>query len=475
MRLEYPVPFDKDTITSSPLTLGEFPCKQRPGAYGITQMNHWNAGETKTISFRGSAVHGGGSCQFSLTTDPKPSLSSQWKVIQSVIGGCPANVTGNIEPEDPDGHRAGKFPVQMPKDIPAGTYTFAWTWLNKVGNREFYMNCAPVQVGSGTGGAYSGSASDALSKLPNMFVANLGTSCNTKEGQDFDYPDPGANVVRAQNAAPGRSLDGTGCATVTAMGAGKGQMGSPTNPATPANSSAAYGQPAPAKPTPGYGQPAPQKPSSGYGQQAPAKPTPGYGQQAPAKPTPGYGQPAPQKPSSGYDQPAPQKPTSGYGQTDPVESSPAEDQPAPEESSPADEQPAPEKSSPADEQPTPEESSPAYGNTSPSNHGGVFAPGASKAPVAQPTTPTASEPTPAASGYGSTPSGDGECTPCPKDGAVVCIGKNQFGICNQGCVVAQALATGTMCSNGTVAGVVKRSINFPRAHLHRRHGSADYS
>ena len=427
MRLEYPVPFDKDTITSSPLTLGEFPCKQRPGAYGITQMNHWNAGETKTISFRGSAVHGGGSCQFSLTTDPKPSLSSQWKVIQSVIGGCPANVTGNIEPEDPDGHRAGKFPVQMPKDIPAGTYTFAWTWLNKVGNREFYMNCAPVQVGSGTGGAYSGSASDALSKLPNMFVANLGTSCNTKEGQDFDYPDPGANVVRAQNAAPDRSLDGTGCATVTAMGAGKGQMGSPTNPATPANSSAAYGQP------------------------------------APAKPTPGYGQPAPQKPSSGYDQPAPQKPTSGYGQTDPVESSPAEDQPAPEESSPA------------DEQPTPGEDSSGVGNTSPSNHGGVFAPGASKAPVAQPTTPTASEPTPAASGYGSTPSGDGECTPCPKDGAVVCIGKNQFGICNQGCVVAQALATGTMCSNGTVAGVVKRSINFPRAHLHRRHGSADYS
>lgn len=500
MVLEYPIPFNNGSVTNSPLTPEEFPCKQGPSVYSVTRMNQWNAGETKTISFFGSVVHGGGSCQFSITTDPEPNKSSQWKVIQSVIGGCPSNITGNFEVADRWAHDAATFPVQMPKDIPSGRYTFAWTWLNKVGNREFYMNCAPIQVGSGTGGGYSGSASDALAKLPDMFVANLpADSCHTTQGQDFDYPNPGANVVRGKQATPHNDLDGPGCASMTKMGAGKGQIGSPTNPTSPAKSSAAYGAPAPAQTTGGYSQPVSAQTTGGYGQPDPAKPASGYGQPspvesssadeqpapeesspadeqpAPSNPTGGYGQPAPAKPTSGYGQPAPAKPASGYGQSNPVESSPADEQSAPEESSSTDEQPAS------------EDSSQVYGNKPSSNYGGVFAPGASKAPIApstapivQPTAPATFEPTPTGSNYGSTPTGDSECTPCSNDGAVVCIGTKQFGICNRGCVVAQALATGTKCSNGTVGGLngtttdsYKRSIHFPRGYLYRRHGSAD--
>jgi hypothetical protein len=382
MILEYPVPYGNTTLNSSPLAPADFPCKQRPGVYEISTMNQWNAGETKSISFMGSAVHGGGSCQFSITTDPKPTKDSQWKVIQSVIGGCPANVAGNL-PSDPYGHGAAHFPVTMPSNIPDGQYTFAWTWLNKVGNREFYMNCAPIQVGSGSGSASASSASAALSALPDMFVANLpDTECSTKEGEDFSYPNPGQNVVTGTGSSPGKSMGGSGCTKQNALGSGNGQIGTPSQPETPSKPSAS-GKPAVT-------------------------------------------------------------------------------------------------------------SAVAY----PSTPGGVFAPGASSAPVvdtpAQPSTPVAVKPTPAPSKPSATPqpqqpqqppktpdnsnnnNTNGACTPCTNDGAIVCIGSKQFGLCNRGCAVAQDLALGMACSNGVIVAATKRSLNFPRAHLHRRHGASRF-
>merc|ERR1712137_363587 len=139
----------------------------------------------------------------------------------------------------------------------------------------------------------------------------------------------------------------------------------------------------------------------------------------------------------------------------------------------------------------------------PSNGGGVFAPGASSAPAvsapaastpaAEPTAPTYATPTEIASAPSSAPEqpaysaapetpdnsspstpGDADCTPCDNDGAVVCIGTNQFGLCNRGCAVAQPLAYGMSCSGGAVVASAKRSLQFPRAHLHRRHGSSHF-
>ncbi|RAQ98985.1 lytic polysaccharide monooxygenase [Stemphylium lycopersici] len=402
MRMNHPKPYGFDSLTSSPLEPADFPCKQRPGVYDVTEMNQWNAGETQTVSFLGSAVHGGGSCQFSITTDKQPSMSSQWKVIESVVGGCPSNVTGNL-PENPDGDKAATFPVTMPDNIPDGQYTFAWTWLNKVGNREFYMNCAPIQVGSSYSKASTASASEALSSLPDMFVANLpSTECSTAENEDFNYPNPGDKIIEGNGASLGDSLTGAGCDKMTKMGAGNGQIGTPTQPdaSVPASSEA------PAA-------------TSGYGSQPEAS-APVYSQ-APAA-------------------------TSGYGAL-------------------------------------------------PSNGGGVFAPGASSAPAvsapavstpaAEPTAPTYPTPTEVASApssapetpdnsYPSAPSGDADCTPCDNDGAVVCIGTNQFGLCNRGCAVAQPLAYGMSCSGGAVVASAKRSLQFPRAHLHRRHGSSRF-
>jgi len=415
MIMEYPVPYGKATLNSSPLAPGDYPCKQRTGVYDITEMNQWNAGETKTISFIGSAVHGGGSCQFSLTTDPKPSESSQWKVIQSVIGGCPSNVTGNITPANPDGHGAATFPVQMPKDIPDGQYTFAWTWLNKVGNREFYMNCAPVQVGSGASKASTKSVSTALSTLPDMFVANVpDTSCSTAEGEDFEYPNPGNNVITSPEATPGSKISGAGCSTMTKMGAGNGQLGSPQ---------------------PGSSQPSPSS-------------APSYGAPA-ASSAPAYAAP-------------------------PVSSAPA--YAAPSASS------APAYAAP------PASSAPAYA-APPASGGGVFAPGAAPAPAAPatPSTPVAAPNAPASkpssapqqpqvpdnsSSTPSAPAGNADCTPCQTEGAVVCMDGNMFGLCNHGCAVPQALAKGMSCSAGVVVASTRRSLKFPRGHLHRRHGAS---
>lgn len=406
MVLQYPVPFGVDTLNNSPLAPADFPCKQRSGVYAVSEMNRWDAGQTKNVSFFGTAVHGGGSCQFSITTDPEPTKDSQWKVIQSIIGGCPTKkYDGNVPDGDfpanagkPDLKKEGSdaYPVTMPSDIPEGRYTFAWTWINKVGNREFYMNCAPIQVGGGSGKASTASAASALGQLPDMFVANLPeTQCAT-ESANFVYPNPGANVVKLKTEALSTKVTGAGCAVMNKMGAGSGQMGSPSagTPSTPSQGT------------------------------------------------------TPSQPSSAPSAPSQPKPSGTAG-------------------------------------------SPTYKNPSeskiPSNPGGgVFAPGASGAvsapatgPTAQPNPPAAQpttlvvKPAPsAAPSAPETPSNNtptnSECTPCTNDGAVVCIGTKQFGLCNRGCAVAQDLAAGMSCSGGAVVASTKRHLHFPRGHLRRR-------
>ncbi|PSN74423.1 hypothetical protein BS50DRAFT_15739 [Corynespora cassiicola Philippines] len=375
MILREPVPYGQATLNSSPLEAGDFPCKQRSGAYEVTEMNQWAAGDNKTIKFTGSAVHGGGSCQFSITTDMQPTKESQWKVIHSVIGGCPADAPGNLTPEDPNGHGAGEFPVMMPANIPAGQYSFAWTWINKIGNREFYMNCAPIEVTGSEGGDVS-----TLSALPDMFVANLpSTSCSTAEEQDFEFPNPGDSVVTGANAAVGNTLTGAGCDVMTKMGAGSGSMGAPSGGSGSSSGS-------------GSGES-----GSGYGSGSAS------------------GSPV-----------APEVPQNTGGSLAPVDPKPAD----------------PVSSAAPSSAPSPAPEAPAA------------------APSAAPSAPS----TPS-TGSGNSSGGEAGVS-CQNDGEVVCIGSNQWGMCNHGTAVPMALAAGTTCTNGKVS---RRSVYAPRAHLHRRH------
>ncbi|KAJ4357337.1 uncharacterized protein N0V89_001912 [Didymosphaeria variabile] len=174
-----PVPYSADQvkIDKAAITADQFPCKSQYG-FTVTQMNSMKVGETQKLEFDGSAVHGGGSCQLSYTTDTTPTKDSVFKVIKSIEGGCPG-VEGTKS-----------FEYQLPDSIPNGKGTFAWSWFAKMsGAPEFYMNCAPIDV---TGGASDASGLDAL---PDMFVANIAsTTCTSPLNHAVKFPNPGENL-----------------------------------------------------------------------------------------------------------------------------------------------------------------------------------------------------------------------------------------------------------------------------------------
>jgi hypothetical protein len=231
MIMKDPVPYGVSSLNNSPLAAdgSDFPCKQRQGVYDITQMNNMTIGAPQKLDFLGSATHGGGSCQLSLTTDLQPTKNSKWMVIHSIEGGCPANVDGNLD-GGPQSTGSSTFQFAIPEGINAGQYTLAWTWFNRIGNREMYMNCAPVNVMAGSG--TSSNKRDAteeeqptsLSKrtsFPDLFVANI-NGCTTTEGVDIRFPDPGDSV---QYAGTPSNLQPSGQAACTG-GPGEGPTGS---------------------------------------------------------------------------------------------------------------------------------------------------------------------------------------------------------------------------------------------------------
>lgn len=191
-----------------------FPCKATSNAGGtVTNMA---IGASQKLSFTGEAVHGGGSCQISLTTDSPATKSSKWMVIHSIEGGCPAkNTPGNLG-EDANAPDPDTYNFSIPQGIAPGAYTLAWTWFNKVGNREMYMNCASIKVtgGSNKRDTYLNETEFAIPDLagrdtpsfPAMFVANIPTTdCTTPDSHDTQFPDPGTSVEKdgvASDLAP---------------------------------------------------------------------------------------------------------------------------------------------------------------------------------------------------------------------------------------------------------------------------------
>ena len=193
-------------VAENPGHAPNYPCKATsPSYYDWSKSTSIGQGESYSVQFKGQAVHGGGSCQFSLSKDKQPTAKSEFKVIHSIQGGCPMrNEAGNAGNDanaiDPD-----EYAFTMNPKIEPGEYTFAWTWFNKMGNREMYMNCAPIRVTASSGG--STSSADPKTKrgvdyqewdqLPNMMVANNAAApgCETNQlDWSIMYPDPGSDV-----------------------------------------------------------------------------------------------------------------------------------------------------------------------------------------------------------------------------------------------------------------------------------------
>jgi hypothetical protein len=164
---------------ASPLAAdgSQFPCRksslQQPGV-SLNSVATLTAGESSQITLQGTAIHGGGSCQISLSFDN----GDTFKVVKSFIGGCPPSV-GPVD-----------LHYTLPDYVPAGEALLAWTWLNAIGNREFYMDCAVVTIESQT------TDSSRFNSLPSIWVANQPevNSCTTTEGDSPIFPDPGPDV-----------------------------------------------------------------------------------------------------------------------------------------------------------------------------------------------------------------------------------------------------------------------------------------
>jgi len=158
------------------------------------------AGSTLAYSVGGTATHGGGSCQISMSYD----FGVSWNVIHSIIGGC---MNEGLD-----------LSVEIPSEAPSGEALFSWSWFNHLGNREMYQNCAVVTITNGGSGLTG----------PTPFVANVGVNeCHTIEGIDVVFPNPGSSVAYGGSYASSKptavaGFTGTNCI-------GPGATSSPSN------------------------------------------------------------------------------------------------------------------------------------------------------------------------------------------------------------------------------------------------------
>jgi hypothetical protein len=218
--LAEPVPYGKPDTSPLDASGANYPCKTDNG-FGFTKMNDLVVGQAFPVSFSGSAVHGGGSCQLSLTPTMKPDTNSVFRVIYSIEGGCPGTDGGTVS-----------YNVKVPAEVPNGNYSLAWSWANKIGNREYYMNCAPVSITGSTQNddtAYNG--------LPEMAIFNIPTksSCTTLETFDVQYFDPGnykeVGSAFAPHAPGGCTAGSTNSTTPSSPSGSSGNTGQYTSPA----------------------------------------------------------------------------------------------------------------------------------------------------------------------------------------------------------------------------------------------------
>lgn len=191
IQMQYPPPFNSkfnpntpsaqiDYDMMSPLHQdgSNFPCKGHQSVLGTAAgapTASFAVGSRGSVTLIGTANHEGGSCQISLSTDG----AKTFRVIKSIIGGCPLSGITEID-------------FTIPRDAPLGNSVLAWTWFNRIGARELYMNCAAVTLTSPK------TSEPSWESRPGIFVANVGSkggNCVTKEGFDVVYPYPGPDVI----------------------------------------------------------------------------------------------------------------------------------------------------------------------------------------------------------------------------------------------------------------------------------------
>ncbi|GBB89747.1 hypothetical protein RclHR1_16530001 [Rhizophagus clarus] len=123
----------------------KFPCGGYPQDKKI--VTTFKAGEVFSVKFfnqnfpvlreedkqKDQARHNGGLCEFSLSYDG----GKTYTVIATYKKTCPDIFF--------DGWKV-KIPENAPSCDSPGNCLFSWSWINAVGNREFYQNCADIKI-----------------------------------------------------------------------------------------------------------------------------------------------------------------------------------------------------------------------------------------------------------------------------------------------------------------------------------------
>ncbi|KAG0633748.1 hypothetical protein HOY80DRAFT_896024 [Tuber brumale] len=169
-----------------------FPCH---GVAPEAPVATYLPGTSHPLKIKGSAVHGGGSGQMLITYDTKPTKNTVFRVMTSYMGDHPIKAAGNLGPadRDPQGLKSeldlwklNPLSFTLPKGLPKGKAVVAWTWFNRIGNREMYMKCATVVIGG------EETSTGAFDALPGMFKANIGGGCLVPEQTTaIDFKNPG--------------------------------------------------------------------------------------------------------------------------------------------------------------------------------------------------------------------------------------------------------------------------------------------
>jgi hypothetical protein len=124
----------------------DFPCKKYPKGQATST---YNAGETITVELKGSATHGGGNCQISISYN-----DVDFVAISTILKNCL--------------HDSKTITATIPADAPAcESCTLSWSWVNAIGNREFYQNCADIKINNPSGGRQLTGPRMTVLNLPN--------------------------------------------------------------------------------------------------------------------------------------------------------------------------------------------------------------------------------------------------------------------------------------------------------------------
>ncbi|KAI9005712.1 hypothetical protein DFJ74DRAFT_759739 [Hyaloraphidium curvatum] len=134
-----------------------YPCAGKPAGPRTATIT---SGRRFTVTLEGSATHHGGHCQFAISYDG----GKTFVVLHTVRTKCLLDTLS--------------YTFSVPKNLPAcNNCIFSWNWINAQGNREFYANCADVNVVGPRRSSFTG---------PRLLVANIQGPVIPEFNQDWN-------------------------------------------------------------------------------------------------------------------------------------------------------------------------------------------------------------------------------------------------------------------------------------------------